>query len=254
MDLEDKIKSYKRQMEIAAREDRIVDTIKRSREAFFEREQARMLTYWEFLWAQARAVRKRWWAFQAILLVAAGFIIPNMDHEAFVQRSMGVVGVLFVVLVIPELWRNRTNQCMEIEAASYYSLRQIYAARVLLFGIVDVFLLTVFCVGLHGRMQLAFMDLLIQLLFPMTVTACICFGLLCNKYAVNEITSILLCVVWSVIWWMITLSEEIYTAAVTPMWIGLFVAAVLFLAAVIYKALYNCKQCWEVKSDGSKDS
>ncbi len=252
MRLEDKMKDYKKQTEIPVKEDKIMDTIRKSQDTFYQKEQLKVLTYWEFLWIQARLVQKRWWILQTLLLVCVGISIPRMDHEFFVQRSMGVAGVLFVVLIIPELWKNRTNHCMEIEAASYYSLRQIYAARILLFGIVDIFLLTIFCIVLHGKMQFTFMDLLIQFLFPMAVTACICFGLLCNKHAVNEITSIVLCLVWSAAWWMITLSEEVYTAIITPVWVLLFGMAVLFFALVVYKTLHNCKQCWEVKSDGNK--
>ena len=52
---------------------------------------------------------------------------------------MGVVATLFVILIIPELWKNRSCECMEIEATSYYSLKQVYATRMLLFGVTDVF-------------------------------------------------------------------------------------------------------------------
>ena len=115
-------------MEIAAREDRIVDTIKRSREAFFEREQRSRL----YLHTLVRPVPPKLW-----------------DHEYDKQYSHN----------------------------AHTSLNESFM--------------------IHVR-----------------VTACICFGLLCNKYAVNEITSILLCVVWSVIWWMITLSEEAATSKI----------------------------------------
>ena len=59
-------------------------------------------------------------------------------EAVYIQRSMGVIASLFVILIIPELWKNRTFQCMEIEASSYYSLRQVYAARMLLFGMAMV--------------------------------------------------------------------------------------------------------------------
>ena len=91
---------------------------------------------------------------------------------------MGVAGALFVILLIPELWKNRNCNSMEIEAAAYYSLRQIYAARLLLFGMTDVFLLTVFCLVSSFSLQIAMAELLTQFLFPMVVAACICFGIL----------------------------------------------------------------------------
>ena len=125
MNLDNKMKNYKKQTEAKSREDKILDTIRKSKETFYEKEQARMLTYWEFLWTQVRMIQKKWWLLQTLLLICVGFTIPGMEDDFFVQRSMGVAGVLFVVLVIPELWKNRTNHCMEIEAASFYSLRQI---------------------------------------------------------------------------------------------------------------------------------
>ncbi|MDM8211473.1 RNA polymerase sigma factor [Mediterraneibacter glycyrrhizinilyticus] len=45
---------------------------------------------------------------------------------------------LFAILIIPELWKNRANCCMEIEGSTYYALRQIYSARILLFGLADI--------------------------------------------------------------------------------------------------------------------
>ena len=76
---------------------------------------------------------------------------------------------------------------MEIENTSYYSLRQIYSTRIFLFGLVDVILLTAFCIFLHGSLHITLLSLLSQFVFPAVVTACICFGLLCNKKNVNEI-------------------------------------------------------------------
>lgn len=248
MNLDEKMRVYKREVEVKKDEEKIEDTIRKSKEIFYLKEQTRMLTYWEFLRTQVYLIQKRWWILQTLLLGFVGCTISSMEDEFFVQRSMGIAGVLFVVLVIPELWKNRTTNCMEIETASYYSLRQIYASRILLFGMVDIFLLTVFCVVLHGRFRITFIDLLVQFLFPMAVTACICFGLFCNKYAVSETISIVLCLVWSAVWWMITYSEKIYTAIIVPVWMSLFVIALLLLILLIYKALHNEKQCWEEKN------
>lgn len=213
-----------------------------------------MLTYWEFLWTQVRVVQKRWWLLQMFLLIVVGITLPTIQEEFYVRRSMGIAGVLFVVLIIPELWKNRTCHCMEIEASSYYSLRQIYATRILLFGMVDVFLLTVFCGLLHGNLHFTFLELLVQFLFPMVVTACICFGMLCNKHSFSEFTSITLCIMWSAVWWLITINESIYTAILFPIWLVLFGIAILFLAVVVYKTLHDCNKCWEVNLGGIENN
>lgn len=256
MNLEEKMKVYREQTQVSLREEKIADIVRMAKEDFYEREQERLLTYWEFLWTQFRLVQKKWWLLQILLLTVVGITLPSvaLQGEYFVQRSMGVAGVLFVVLIIPELWKNRSSQCMEIEASSYYSLRQIYAARILLFGIIDTLLLTIFCGVLHGSLKFTFVDLMSEFLFPMAVTACICFGLLCNKHSVSETVSIVLCIVWSAVWWMITISEEIYRAVTMPVWLGLLGIAFVFLAAVIYRTLNSCNKCWEVSLNGIEDN
>ena len=96
--------------------------------------------------------------------------------------------------MIPELWKNRSCHCIEIEEPSYYSLRQIYSARMVLFGIVDVFLLTVFCGTMIIGLHMEFTKLLVQFFTAMLVAACICFGTLCNRYITDETVTIILCV------------------------------------------------------------
>ena len=140
---------------------------------------------------------------------------------------------------------------MEVETAAYYSLRQIYAARMLLFGTADACFAAAFCVILRGRLHFTMADLLVQFLFPMVVTACICFGILCNKYAVSEMASVGVCLVWSGVWWLITMNERIYRAALLPVWVCLFSAALLLLAAVSYRAVINCGKCLETGASGS---
>ena len=47
------------------------------------------------------------------------------------MRIMGISATIFVVLIVPEIWKNRRNGAIEIEQASYYTLRQICTARML---------------------------------------------------------------------------------------------------------------------------
>ena len=216
MDLEKMLKEYRESMKTVPREERIAQTVRLSGEAFFQREQERMLSYAEFLRAQFLVLKKRWWVYQCLLLMTAGLLLGNMQEEYYMRRSVGVAGVLFVVLIIPEMWRNRTHLSLEVETAAYYSLRQIYAARMLLFGAADVFLAAAFCLGLKGRFHFTASELLVQFLFPMTVTACICFGTLCSKYAMNETVSVIFCLVWSGVWWLVTMNEQVYRAALLP--------------------------------------
>ena len=172
-------------------------------------------------------------------------VLFSNQEEFFVQRGLGIASVLFVILIIPELWKNKSNQCMEIESASYFSLRQIYSARIFLFGLVDVVLLTGFCLFLHGRLHITLLSLLSQFLFPAVVTACICFGMLCNKKNVNETISIVFCILWSVVWWGIIANEKIYSLIRLPVWILLVGVALVVLGNFIYRSVHECTKCWE---------
>lgn len=123
-----------------------MDTVNKSIEIFYLKEQEKLLTYREFLWSQFQYTQKKWWILQMLLLVGIGIALYFNQEIFIIQRGLGITSVLFVILIIPELWKNKSNQCMEIENTSYYSLRQIYSTRIFLFGLVDVILLTAFCI------------------------------------------------------------------------------------------------------------
>jgi len=249
MNLEKELKDYGESMKIIPNEQKITETVRKSMEAYCLAEQERSLTYWEFLWAQLRLIRKRWWLFQLLLLLLLWAVLPSIQVEQLVQRILGVAASLFIILIIPELWRNQACQSMEIEAASYYSLRQIYAARMLLFGIVDIVLITFFCMSATVTMDILLSQLFIQFLFPMTVTTAICFGILCSKYPFRETTAMMMCIAWSTLWLVVILNEKIYTAVTFPLWLIFIGIAFTFLIFTVYRSIHCCNHYWEVTSN-----
>lgn len=244
MDLEERLDAYRRQILVVVDEKEVLKAIQESKKVYYEKEAEKMLSYGEFLWTQLCQIRKRWWLCQILLLVAAGGILSYMREVYYIRRSLGITAVLFMILVIPELWKNRACCCMEIETAAFYSLRQIYAARILLFGIADLVLLSVFCMVLYGQLSLTFAEILVQFLFPMTVTAWICFKNLCNPYVQNEVTAAMACMAWSVVWWLAALQDRFYTAVALPVWLGLFGVALASLAGAVYRAVQDCSRCF----------
>lgn len=46
---------------IEPNEEKIVDTVNKSIEIFYLKEQEKLLTYREFLWSQFRITQKKWW-------------------------------------------------------------------------------------------------------------------------------------------------------------------------------------------------
>lgn len=247
MNIEEQLKQYKVSAKIEPEEIKIRQTISKSKEAFYRSEQDNSLSYLEFLWSQMRYIKKRWWGFQLLALLllwvcmyfAGGFILP---------KSMGITASLFVVMIIPELWKNRTCQTMDIEGTSYFSLRQIYAARMLLFAMIDVVLLSLFCGTVSFTLQITMKELLIQFLLPMSITACICFQTLCMQKLASEFAAVTLCLIWSAVWALIVLNEAVYTAVSFPIWLLLFTLSVLYLCTVVYRTLKNCNHYWEVNT------
>ena len=120
MNLEKELKDYGESIKIIPNEQKVAETIRKSMEAYCLTEQERFLTYWEFLWAQLRLIRKRWWLFQILLLILLWAVLPSVQVEQLEQRILGVVACLFIIMIIPELWKNQTYKSMEIVSTSYY--------------------------------------------------------------------------------------------------------------------------------------
>lgn len=253
MDLEKRMKVYKESVQVKWKEEKVQETICKSKNAFFKAEQERMLSYREFLWTQLCVMQKRWWVIQFFILAALWIALSIIHDETNIKRSMGVAAALFVILIIPELWKNRSYGCVEIEAVFYYSLKQVYAARMLLFGIADIFMISVFCGIASMGMQFELSELAIQFLFPLCVTACICFGILCGKYLFSETVAVTLCVIWSGVWLFIILNESVYAVITVPIWGILLGFAVLFLIFTIYRTLNSCDQYLEVLLNEVRD-
>lgn len=160
---------------------------------------------------------------------------------------------LFAILIIPELWKNRANCCMEIEGSTYYVLRQIYSARILLFGLADILLFTLFCCMAAVSLRTSLTELLTQFIFPMIVTACICFGIFGSRNQVNESTALGLCTLWSALWWCILMDEKLYRAISVPVWMILLGMVLLFLIITICRSIRQCDDIWEVNADGTEN-
>ncbi len=231
--------------DLIPREDKILETIASCKEVYYQQERNHLLSYWEFLWTQLHYTHKRWWALQTVLLVLAMQAIPTMQPYFTRVRTMGVIGCLFVVLMIPELWRNRESNSTQVEAACFYSLRQIYAARITLFGLVDVALLSLFSLCLRS-MGFTLVEVLSQFLLPVTVTACICFWLLCGKQNWNETVSLAACLLFGAAWWLLLMNEQIYTMIVPGVWAVLFCISLIFLVLAVRRTIRTTNLCWEV--------
>lgn len=245
MKLERELKKYKDLEHAAVEEEKIKTVIKMSKEAFYAKEQESSLTYCEFLQMQLKFIKKRWWSLQLLLLAGLWNLMAYTESGISIQKEMGVVSILFIILVIPELWKNRNSQSLEIESASYYSLRQIYAARMVLFAIVDMVMLSIFCCTVWILLRVSVEGMIIQFIIPMTVTACICFQTLCSKWRLSEAAAIGFCLFWSAVWLLIILNKKIYEAITLPVWFILLAVSIIYLCISVYRTLNNTDRYWE---------
>ncbi len=229
-------------------EERLTVTVRKAKEAFDQTEQEKLISWPEFLIGQMAYIKKRWWLLQAGLLLLLWWLMYTTKSSVYEQKLMGVLACLFGVLLLPELWKNRRERSMEIEESSYYPLRSIYAARLLLFAMADVLFLSVFFVTASLTVQLTLQDLMLHFLLPFHVTCCICFGTLCSRRFGSEYPALGLCLVWAAIWVKIILEQEVYRAAAFPVWAGCLALSGVYLLFCVKKLIGSGEREWEVTS------
>lgn len=75
MNLEEKLKNYKKMTLIEPQTEKVQEVIRKSREAFYTSEEGNDLSYFEFLRIQLRVIQKRWWILQFVLLLILWFVL-----------------------------------------------------------------------------------------------------------------------------------------------------------------------------------
>ena len=236
-----------RKPEIHCEEEKIRQTIARSKEAFYECESAWPLSHWEFLSLQSRYIKKRWWVLQGGLLTALLILLYLSESDFSIQRSLGVAAPAFVLLALPELWKNRSSSAMEVEGSTFYTLRQIYAARLTLFAGVDLTLLSLFFLGASYTGRITLWELMIQFLLPCNVTCCICFFCLYSAKHSSEGFSMLLSGIWTAAWELLLLNDSVYLTISSPLWCLLLALSIVFLGFSIWQGQRTWNRIWEVK-------
>ena len=103
---------------------RLQETIRLSKAAFYEMEAQGQLSRAEFIYQQSRYIRKCWWMLQAALLLILWFLLAISESGSVVRKCMGAAAPLFAILLLPELWKNRSTDATEIEGTAFYSDRK----------------------------------------------------------------------------------------------------------------------------------
>jgi len=233
--------------DIPINEDKMMETIVVSQSAFLSGEAEQMVSRGEFLFLQSRLIQKRWWFLQGMLLACVCLFLCHMETDYLIRRALGLAGPLFVILILPELWKNRNFDAMEVECTTYYTIRSIYAARLTLFAVVDLLLLSVFFAGASVFAKITVWEMLIQFVLPFNVTCCICFRTLYAKRIRSEALAMLLCILWTGVWAMLIMSNAVYSVISVPIWISALAASVLGMCYTLCQGKEKWQQTLEVK-------
>lgn len=238
---------YRIPVDIPIHEDAIRKTVAASKAAFAAGEAAKPMSSAEFLYQQSRYIRKCWWLVQALLLLGVCLMLHAFESDFYIRRTLGIAAPLFATLILPELWKNRNCDAMEVEKTTFFTIRQIYAARLTLFAGMDLLLLTAFFLGASLLTQITVFELLTQFLLPFNVTCCICFRCLYGGRNSSEAFSILLCAIWTGLWVLVVLHEAVYDAISVPVWLVLLAASAAYLGYTVCRGQRNIITFLEAK-------
>lgn len=207
-------------------------------------------SYFEFLYEQCRFIKKEWWILQGSTLLLLWALLNNNESLSSTGRIIGIFSVLFSVLIIPEIWKNRRFSAVEIEQAAYYSLRQICSARLLLFAMIDMLMVTVFFIITFNTLQISIGSIITNFLVPFNISSGICFHLLYSKGSNKEYVVLCLSIVLVIIWSVVVTNDAIYSAIVEPIWLGLVFVSFGYLVFSVRKSQRDCELVWEAKTGG----
>ena len=238
--IEEHLQEYARSNYIRPDESKMKETLQSAKQSFYKSAAQKEVSYLEFVFEQSRYIRKRWWMLQFLALFYTGWLLQETKEPSYMQRMLSVSASLFIIMMIPELWKNRSSNSVEIEGAACFSLRQIYAARLLVFIVVDSILLGVFAGVVTMTTPVSIKEMIFQFFLPMAVTCCICFRSLCSRYAASEYAACLLSMLWSYIWMLLIANEHVYLVISGPALIGICGVVVLYLTYLVKKVINGC--------------
>lgn len=130
MNLEKMIQNYKTETKVIPREEKILETIQKSKEVMMEVQSEHTMSYGEFLFSQFRLIRKRWWMLQAALLIVTFFLMNYLDDSEYLMRTLGTSSVLFIVMIIPEFWRNKESDVTKMMEISEKAFCKKYSDKI----------------------------------------------------------------------------------------------------------------------------
>ncbi len=234
------LKDFNASADIKPDGSKIAAVIEKSKLAYCESAEGRVASGFEFVISQMRYIKKSWWLIQLLILYMAWQSACLINDTSVIIRCMGVFAALFVVTAFPELWKNRSSKSIEIELCAYYSLKQIYVARLIVFAVVDGLLLGMFAGGMLLAAVVPLGRLVVEFFLPMAVTACICMRTLCSRVITSEYAAVCLAMLWSAVWCLVISNNDIYGRVAPQIWVGVFAFVFVYLIYVVWRVVRGC--------------
>ena len=226
---EKKIESYQALIQKGYVRESAVRNVMKQCAGIMSRHDDRRASYFEFLYEQLKFIRKRWWALQGGSLLLLWMLLADYGEGANADRVLGALSVI----------------------SSYYSLRQICSARILMFAAVDLTMITIFFAVSFSTLQISAYRIVIDFLVPFNISCCICFRLLYSKLQELEYIAVFLSTACIFAWSMIVSTDFIYERISMTVWIGLLLLSFIYLIYCIWKSQCNCEINWEGKANGT---
>lgn len=226
---EKKIESYQTLIQKGYVRESAVRNVMKQCAGIMSRQDDRRASYFGFLHEQFKFIRKRWWALQGGSLLLLWMLLADYGEGANADRVLGALSVI----------------------SSYYSLRQICSARILMFAAVDLTMITIFFAVSFSTLQISAYRIVIDFLVPFNISCCICFRLLYSKLQELEYIAVFLSTACIFAWSMIVSTDFIYERISMTVWIGLLLLSFIYLIYCIWKSQCNCEINWEGKANGT---
>lgn len=226
--------------------DKISETKEKAKQAFYVAESEEQISFAEFLMQQGKYIQKKWWICQFAVLLVMWMVVSKFGQTFYVKRMVGVGASMFAMFVIPELWKNRESGSIEIEGTCVYNMRQIVGARLLIFAFIDLILVSIFGCGCVASGQIMVREIVVQFLIPYLVTCCICFTCFYGRVR-TMISTVISSVIWCAIWSQIILYDRVYEMISLPVWYGLLVASIAYLAMCVCRGQQRLGEIGEVR-------
>lgn len=211
------------------REEHIQETIDASINAFCVSEEKRRTSMFEFVFTQFNYIQKRWWLFQGLLLAIMWFLFMRNFGPDVNRKVIGFFAPVFAVMILPELWKNRSFNALEIESCSYYTIRSVYVARLILFGMVDLIMMSFFFFLSIISFEWIDARIIFEFLVPFNCVCIVLLKLVSSVKSDDIVIGVFSSMILMLCWQIIIYDNQIYEEISIYLWVGLLLLSSLFL-------------------------